>query len=97
MACNGLKMGQFHLFRNPKCSRIIFGKRHFRPIVDAFLSQKSPLSRLFGILGGPKQATKSPKRSCFGIPRGPRSFLKKIICKNFERWKTTNSGWLRVD
>ena len=29
MACNGLKMGSFHLFRHPKWSRIIFGKTHF--------------------------------------------------------------------
>ena len=29
MACNGLKRGSFHLFRHPKCSRIIFGKPHF--------------------------------------------------------------------
>ena len=31
MACNGLKMGSFHLllFRHPKWSRIIFGKPQF--------------------------------------------------------------------
>ena len=29
MACNGLKMGLFHLFVHPKWSRIIFGKTHF--------------------------------------------------------------------
>ena len=29
MACNGLKMGSFHLFTYPKWSRIIFGKTHF--------------------------------------------------------------------
>ena len=29
MACNGLKMGSFHLFRHPKWARIIFGKTHF--------------------------------------------------------------------
>ena len=23
MACNGLKMGSFHLFRHPKCSRMV--------------------------------------------------------------------------
>ena len=28
-ACNGLKMGPFHLFRHPKWSRIIFGKNTF--------------------------------------------------------------------
>ena len=29
MACNGLKLGSFHLFRHPKWSGIIFGKKHF--------------------------------------------------------------------
>ena len=29
MACNGLKMGSFHLFRHPTWSRIIFRKTHF--------------------------------------------------------------------
>ena len=29
MACNGLKMGSFHLLVRPKWSRIIFGKTHF--------------------------------------------------------------------
>ena len=29
MACNGLKMGSFHLFRHPKWCRIIFGKTLF--------------------------------------------------------------------
>ena len=29
MACNGLKIGSFHLFRQPKWCRIIFGKTHF--------------------------------------------------------------------
>ena len=29
MACNGLKMGSFHLFRHPQWCRIIFGKTHY--------------------------------------------------------------------
>ena len=29
MACNGLKMGSFHLFRHPIWSRIIFWKNTF--------------------------------------------------------------------
>ena len=29
MACNGLKMGSFHLFMHPKWCRIIFGKTPF--------------------------------------------------------------------
>ena len=30
MACNGLKMGSFHLFRHPKWSRLIFGSKKQR-------------------------------------------------------------------
>ena len=29
MACNGIKMGSFHVFTHPKWSRIIFGKNAF--------------------------------------------------------------------
>ena len=82
MACSGLKMCSFHLFRHPKRSRIIFGKPHFRPILTHFLSQNSPFSRHFGILGGPQRATtssKRPRNTSFGIPCGPGSFLKKVI------------------
>ena len=78
MACSGLKMGSFHLFRHPKWSRIIFGKIHF----DPFLSQNSPFSRHLGILGGPQRATMSSKRAkntCFGILCGLGSFLKRVI------------------
>ena len=80
MACNGLKMGSFHLCGHPKWSSIIFGKTHFDPFLTYFLSQNSPFSRHFGILGGPKRATmssKHAKNTCFGIPCGPGSFLKK--------------------
>ena len=82
MACSGLKMGSFHLFRHPKWSWIIFGKTIFDPFLTHFLSQNSPFSRHFGILGGPQRATTSSKRAkntCFGIPCGPRSFLKKVF------------------
>ena len=40
MACNGLKMGSFHLFRHPKWSRIIFD-----PFLTHFLFQNTPFSR----------------------------------------------------
>ena len=80
MACNGLKVGSFHLFRHPKWSRTIFGKNTF---LTHFWSQNSPFSRHFGILGGPKRATTSSKHAkttFFGIPCGPRSFLKISFC-----------------
>ena len=82
MACNGLKMGSFHLFRHPKRSRIILENPILDPFLTHFLSQNSPFSRHFGILGGPQRATMSSKRAkntCFGIPCGPGSFLKKVI------------------
>ena len=40
MACNGLKMGSFHLFRHPQWSRIIFGS-HFLKSRDDVLSPTS--------------------------------------------------------
>ena len=46
MACNGLKMGSFHLFRHPKWFGIIFWKN---PFLTHFWSQSTPFSRHFGI------------------------------------------------
>ena len=47
MACSGVKMDSFHLFRHPKWSRIIFGKTHFRPIFDPFFVPKQPMFKAF--------------------------------------------------
>ena len=47
MACNGPKMGSFHLFRHPKWSWIIFGKMHFGPIFDPFFVPKQPIFKAF--------------------------------------------------
>ena len=47
MACNGLNMGSFHLFRHPKWSRIIFGKTHFCPIFDPFFVPKKTIFKAF--------------------------------------------------
>ena len=84
MACNGLKMGSFHLFRHRTANGLgSFLEKHiFDPFLPHFWSQNSPFSRHFGALGGVKRATtssKSAKNTCFGIPCGPRSFLKKVI------------------
>ena len=60
----------------------ILEKHIFDPFVTHSLSQSSPFSRHFGILGGPQRATmssKHTKNTCSGIPCGPRSFLKKVI------------------
>ena len=58
MACNGLKMGSFHLFVRPKWFKIIIGKTYFRPIFDPYLidfwSQDHLFSRHFVILEVPK-------------------------------------------
>ena len=51
MTCNGLQMGSFHLFRQPKWSRIIFGKTHFEPIFDPFLIANRPISKAFQDFG----------------------------------------------
>ena len=82
MPQNGLKMGSFHPFVHPKWSRMRFEKMRFLPILTHFWSQNSPFSRHFGIFGGPKWATTSPKRSkntCFSITHGLGSLLRKVI------------------
>ena len=82
MPQNGLKMGSFHPFVHPKCSRMRFGKCVFDPFLTHFWSQNSPFSRHFGIFGGPKWATTSSKRSkntCFSVAHGLGSFLRKVI------------------
>ena len=64
-------------------------KHFFDPFLTHFLSQNSPFSRHFGILGGPKRATtssKHAKNTCFGIPCGLGSFLKKQICTRWTLW-----------
>ena len=81
MACSGIEMGSFHLFRHPKRSRMVFGTTDFfDPFWTHFWSQNGPLSRHFEILGGPQHATTSSKRAgntSLGISWGPGSFLKK--------------------
>ena len=49
MACNGLTIGSFHLFRHPKRSGIILEIAHLLPIFDPFLVPKLP--RFQTILG----------------------------------------------
>ena len=84
MACNGLKMGSFHLFRHPKWSRIIFEKIHFwkNPFLTHFWSQSTPFSRHFGIFRRAKTGRhelKTCQKHLFCIPCSPRSFLKEVI------------------
>ena len=82
MPQNRLKMGPFHPFVHPKWSRMRFGKTVFDPFLTHFLTQNSPVSRHFGIYGGPKWATTSSKRSkntCFRVAHGLGSFLRKVI------------------
>ena len=69
MPQNGLKMGSFYPFVHSKWSRMR-------------LVPKQPISRHFGIFGGPKRANTSSKRSkntCFGAAHGLGSFLRKVI------------------
>ena len=83
MPQNGLKMGSFHPFVNPKWSRMRFWKKCvFDPFLTHFWSQNSPFSRHYGIFGGPKWAatsSKRPKNTCFSAAHGLGSFLRKVI------------------
>ena len=47
MACKGLKMGSFHLFRHSRWSTIIFEKTHFSPIFALFCVPKQPIIKTF--------------------------------------------------
>ena len=49
MACNGLKIGSFHLFRHPKRSRLIFWKTTFLTHFGPIFCRKTP--HFQGILG----------------------------------------------
>ena len=76
----GSKWAHFTCLGTPNGLGSFLEKHIFDPFWTHFLSQNSPFSWHFGILGGPKWATTSSKRAkntCFGIPCGPRSFLKK--------------------
>ena len=83
MACNGLKMGSFHLFVHPKRCRIIFGKTNFSdPFLTHFWSQNNPFSRHFVTLEGPKwlaMGSKWAHFTCLCTPNGVGSFLEKQI------------------
>ena len=47
MLQNGLKMGSFHPFVQPKWSRMRFGKMRFGPTFDPFLVPKEPIFKAF--------------------------------------------------
>ena len=78
----GSKRGHFTCLGTPNGLGSFLEKHIFDLFMTHFLSQNSPFSRHFGILGGPKRATtssKHAKNTCFGIPCGLGSFLKKVI------------------
>ena len=76
MACKGLKMGSFHLFRHPKWPGIVFGKTHFSPIFDAFFTHFfCPKTTHFqGIcdFGGAKMACNGLEMGSFHSFRHPK-------------------------
>ena len=77
----GSKRAHFTCLGTPNGLGSFLGKHIFDPFWALFLSQNSPFSKHFGILGGPKWATtssKHAKNTCFGIPCGPGLFSKKI-------------------
>ena len=73
MAYNGLKMGTFHMFGNPKCSRFI------STFFTHFWSRNNLFSRHFGGFRRAKTGhhSKWAKNTCFGIPCGLGSFFEK--------------------
>ena len=78
----GSKWAHFTCLGTPNGLGSFLEKHIFDPFLTHFVSQNTPFSMHFGILGGPKRATTSSKRAkktCFGIPRGPWSFLKKVF------------------
>ena len=75
----GSKGAHFTCSGTPNGLGSFLEKHIFDPFLTHFLSQNSPFSRYFGILGGPKRATTSSKRAkntWFGIPCGPGSFFR---------------------
>ena len=69
----GSKWDHFTCLGTPNGLGSFLEKHIFDPFLTHLLSQNSPFSRHFGILGGPKRATMSSKRAkntCFGIPCG---------------------------
>ena len=77
----GSKRAHFTCLCTPTGLGSFLEKHIFDPFLTHFCP-KSPFSRHFGVLGGPKWATTGSKRAkntCFGIPCGPGSFLKKVI------------------
>ena len=78
----GSKRAHFTCLGTPNGLGSFLGKPIFDPFLTHFLSQNSPFSWHFGILGGPQRATTSSNRArntCFGIPCGPGSSLKKVF------------------
>ena len=67
MACNGLKMCSFYLFRHPRWSRIILEKHTFGHIFDPFLVAKQPNFKAFCDFGGAKMACNGLKVGSFHL------------------------------
>ena len=88
MACNGLKMGSFHLFRHPKWSRIIFGKTHFSSTFLPIFGRKTThFSRHFVTLPRQKWLEMGSKMGSSHLFRQPKSpgnvFLKNTVFIQF--------------
>ena len=86
IAQNGLRIGSFHLFVQPKWSKIIFRKTKFSPIFDPFfLVPKQPIFKAFCDFRGAKMAYNMFKMPTFhlGTPNAARLVLEKHILDPF--------------
>ena len=101
MAYSGLQVARFHLLRHPKDSEIIFGKTHFRPIIDPLLDPKHPIFKAFWHLWRAKMGhhwLKMRQKHLFWHPTiSSNNFSKTALpsCTHWTfmaRWAPTSSG-----
>ena len=86
MACNGLKMGSFHLLGTQNALGSFWEKHIIHSFLTCFWSQNNPFSEHFVALEGPKwfaMGSKWAQFTCLGTPNGLGSFLEKHIFDPF--------------
>ena len=67
MACNGLKMGSFHLFRHPHGLGSFLEKHILDPFLSHFFVPKQPIFKAFCDFGGAKMACNALKMGSFDL------------------------------
>ena len=101
MACNGLKMGSFHLIRlgTPNGLGIIFRKTQFSPIFDPLFVRKHPIFKAFWDFRMSKMGhheLKACQKHLFWHSMWSRSILKKVnfFCTRWTHFGTHLFGWV---